>query len=78
MTEYKKINTHSPHAHRRGLTTEQAERSRREHGENRMTRKRQKSFLRQFAENLGDPVIRILLGALAVKLNFFHTNILIH
>lgn len=51
-----------------GLTASEAERSRRENGANLLSRQRHKSFLRQFLENLNDPVIRILLAALAVNL----------
>lgn len=57
--------TQTPHA---GLTEAEVERSRREHGSNRLTKRKRKSFLRQFLSNLNDPVIRILLCALAVKL----------
>ncbi len=54
----------------RGLSDEEAELSRREHGSNILTRKKSKSFARRFFENLGDPVIRILLIALIVNLLF--------
>ncbi|MBQ9131480.1 MAG: calcium-translocating P-type ATPase, PMCA-type, partial [Clostridia bacterium] len=53
---------------RTGLTVAQAEQSRREHGANILSRQKGKSFLRRFFSNLNDPVIRILLGALAVNL----------
>ncbi len=52
------------------LTPAEVETSRRAHGDNRLSKKKQKSFLRQFISNLGDPVIRILLGALALNLVF--------
>ncbi len=55
---------------RKGLTADEAARSRTEHGENRMSVQAQKSFLRHFLGNLGDPIIRILLCALAVNLFF--------
>ena len=51
-----------------GLTDEQVLRSRHEHGANILTKQKGKSFLRQFFSNLNDPVIRILLCALAVNL----------
>ncbi len=51
-----------------GLDEDAATRSRRAHGENRLTRKKQRGFWRRFLSNLGDPVIRILLGALVLKL----------
>ncbi len=53
---------------RRGLTSAQARASREQYGANVLKRQKRRSFLRQFLSNLGDPVIRILLGALAVKL----------
>ena len=52
------------------LTAEEAESSRRTHGGNTLSVKRRKSFLRQFVGNLGDPVIRILLGALVINILF--------
>ena len=55
---------------RRGLNEEEVLRSRREHGENRFTKQKQKGFLAHFFSNLGDPVIRILLCALGVNLFF--------
>ena len=62
------INTPTP------LTNREAEESRREHGSNQLSVKRKKSFVRQFFENLGDPVIRILLGALVLNLLFSLTG----
>ena len=53
---------------REGLDDASVERSRKEHGINTLSRQKQKSFLRQFFSNLNDPVIRILLGALAINL----------
>ncbi len=55
---------------RLGLTSSQAEESRKQHGANVLTPKKTKSFIRRFFENLGDPVIRILLIALCVNLLF--------
>ena len=52
----------------RGLTAEEVERSRAGHGNNLLSRRPQKSFLRQFFGNFSDPVIRVLLAALAVNL----------
>ena len=51
-----------------GLSPAEAERSRAAHGSNLLSRRPQKSFLRQFFGNFSDPVIRILLAALAVNL----------
>lgn len=56
------------------LTNTEAEASRREHGCNLLSEKRKKSFIRQFFGNLGDPVIRILLGALVLNLLFSLTG----
>ena len=53
-----------------GLTSDEAELSRSRHGSNTLTGRKTKSFVRRFFENLGDPVIRILLIALCVNLLF--------
>ena len=55
---------------RLGLTSAEAEASRRENGANVLSGKKTKTFARRFFENLGDPVIRILLVALGVNLIF--------
>ena len=55
---------------RRGLTSAEAEASRLEHGANLLSGRKTKTFIRRFFENLGDPVIRILLVALGVNLIF--------
>ena len=54
----------------RGLRAEQVIASREAHGENRLSTAKRKGFLRHFFENLGDPVIRILLCALGINLVF--------
>ena len=51
-----------------GLTDAQVQASRRAHGRNILSKKKQKSFLFQFFSNLNDPVIRILLCALVINL----------
>ena len=53
-----------------GLSSAEAMRSREENGENTLSKTKQKSFLRHFFCNLGDPVTRILLCALVVNLFF--------
>ncbi len=58
----------SAEARRSGLSEEEVARAREAHGSNVLTEKKGKSFLRQFLSNLNDPVIRILLCALAVNL----------
>ncbi len=52
------------------MTAAEVEESRRRHGRNVMTQKKRKSFIRQFFENLGDPVVKILIGALVINLIF--------
>ena len=52
----------------RGLTADEVERSRREHGRNIFTKRARKSFWRVFFGNLGDPVIKVLLLALGLHL----------
>lgn len=64
-TEKKDISTYAG-----GLTTQQAEISRKEFGANTLSKQKRRSFGRQFLSNLGDPVIKILLCALAVNLIF--------
>lgn len=59
---------------RYGLTSSEAESSRREHGRNVLSRKKQKSIISHFFSNLNDPVIRILLGALIVNVFFAFKN----
>ncbi len=53
---------------RGGLSSEEVRESARIHGRNVLTRQKRKSFWKRFLGNLNDPVIRILLGALAVNL----------
>ncbi len=53
-----------------GLTTREAEASRKQHGANTLTLRPPKSFWKQFLSNLGDPIIRILLAALVLNLIF--------
>ena len=54
----------------RGLTSSEVERSRKIHGANVMSVKKRKSFFSKFLSNLGDPVIKILIGALLVNIIF--------
>ena len=53
-----------------GLTEREVEVSREKYGKNTLTVRPTKSFLAHFISNLGDPVIKILLAALAVNLFF--------
>ena len=57
-------------ARRRGLDQVQVAESREKNGANVLRVRKSKSFLGRFFENLGDPVIRILLVALGVNLIF--------
>ncbi len=52
------------------LTDTEAERSLKEHGENRLRKAKSKSFWMRFFENMKDPVIKILLVALVVNVIF--------
>ena len=70
MQTITKKSTANPTPALRGLTAEEAEQSRREHGINVLTPQKRRSFARRFLANLGDPVIKILLCALAVNLIF--------
>ena len=56
------------------LTPREVLTSRKQHGSNTLSRKKKKSVFRRFLENLGDPVIRILLGALVIDLLFSITG----
>lgn len=51
----------------KGLTEEEVIQSRKEHGTNELAQKKKNSFLSLLIESLGDPIIKILLIALAVK-----------
>ena len=53
-----------------GLTNEEVKISREKYGSNEITRKKNKKIINIFVDNLGDPIIRILLIALAVKIVF--------
>ncbi|MCL2698853.1 MAG: calcium-translocating P-type ATPase, PMCA-type [Defluviitaleaceae bacterium] len=59
-----------------GLTDEEAERSRQDFGENSLSRRRRKGLLKSFAESFGDPMVKILMIALAVNIIFLfrHSN----
>ncbi len=53
---------------KRGLSQSEVEESRKRFGSNTFSKRKSKSFLRCFFENLGDPVIKILLAALVINL----------
>lgn len=53
-----------------GLTEGEVRISRGKYGENRISKKKRKGFWRSFLESFGDPIIKILLAALAVNIIF--------
>ena len=53
-----------------GLTNKEVEESRKKYGTNEISQKKRKTFFGQFLETLGDPIIKILLIALAMKTVF--------
>ncbi|WP_249299014.1 calcium-translocating P-type ATPase, PMCA-type [Feifania hominis] len=65
-----------PSHSRHGLSPEEVERSRRENGSNQLSHKKRNSFFHQYLESFGDPIIKILLAALAINLIFLfrHAN----
>lgn len=57
----------------RGLTAAEAAAAREKYGSNELSGRRRNSFFRQFLSSFGDPIIKVLLAALAVNLLFmFH------
>lgn len=54
----------------KGLSASQVESSRREHGSNSLTAQKRNSFFKQFLSSFGDPIIKILLAALAINIIF--------
>ena len=56
--------------HKTGLTTKEVLESRKKYGTNSITTLKKDSFFKLFLETLGDPIIKILLIALAVKTIF--------
>ena len=59
---------HSPQNFKKGLCDQDVIRSEKEFGKNIFSATKPKSFLRCFFENLGDPVVKILIIALVVNL----------
>ena len=53
-----------------GLSESEVAASRKTHGTNIMSNVKRKSFMQKFLENLGDPVVRILIGALIINVIF--------
>ena len=50
-----------------GLTEMEVIESRKKYGKNEITKRKQKTFFNLLIESLGDPIIKILLIALAIK-----------
>lgn len=57
-----------------GLTEEEVARSREKYGRNAISVAKKHSFWRRFVENMGDPVIKVLICALAVNILFMFRN----
>ena len=58
----------------KGLSSREVETSRKEHGTNALVRIRGKSVIKRFLENLSDPIIKILVFALALEVIFTFGN----
>jgi len=54
----------------RGLNEKEVTKSREKYGENSLTKKKRDGFLKKFIESFGDPVIKVLLIALAINTIF--------
>ena len=57
-----------------GLTNKEVEESRIKYGNNSLSKVNTTSFIKKFIESLGDPIIKILLIALAIKTLFLFKN----
>ena len=60
---------------RHGLTDREVAESRAKYGSNRLTERKPKSFLRRYFEAFSDPIIKILVGALALNLALSYRDI---
>ena len=58
-----------------GLCEAEVIASRKSYGSNVLTKKKQKTISKSFVENLGDPVIRVLIISLVVNIAFTFKNI---
>ena len=56
--------------HENGLSDNEVIKSRKKYGSNALTEVKKKTFFKLFLESLGDPIIKILLIALAIKVVF--------
>ena len=59
----------------RGLTAEEVECSRCEHGENKLCEYKRKSFIRCYLGNLNDPIIKVLLVAFFINILFMFPDV---
>ena len=57
-----------------GLTEEEVQKSRQKYGDNTISIAKKESFIRKLIATLGDPIIKILLIALAIKTLFLFQN----
>lgn len=57
-----------------GLSTKEVEENRKKYGSNELIKVNTNSFFKLFIETLGDPIIKILLIALAIKIVFLFKN----
>ena len=57
-----------------GLTDEKVKENREKYGSNELIASNKNSFLKLLIESLGDPIIKILLIALAIKVVFLFKN----
>ena len=57
-----------------GLTDKEVSASREKYGTNALVRIKGKGIIRRFFENLSDPIIRILIAALALEVIFTFGN----
>ena len=55
---------------KQGLTKKEVEISRKKYGSNNLTERKSKTFMGLLLESLGDPIIKILLLALVIKIVF--------
>ena len=53
-----------------GLTNSQVNEAKEKYGSNKITSRKKEGFFKLFIESLGDPIIRILLIALGIKMVF--------
>ena len=57
-----------------GLTEKQVDENRKKYGSNELSKKEKESFIKMLISTLGDPIIKILLIALAIKTLFLFQN----